>query len=469
MISKQDIMIFSREFGLRPDIVEKDYVLGWTLAGIFNHPALRMEWVFKGGTCLKKCFFETYRFSEDLDFTIIDPEHLDEAFLSDVFKEIAAWIYEQCGIEIPDDTIRFEVYENPRGHHSVQGRIGYRGPLQPKGALPRIKLDLTHDEILSLDPVIREVHHPYPDRPDDGIYIQCYAYEELFAEKVRALAERSRPRDLYDVIHLYRNEMKPDRDVTLKTLEQKCSFKGVAIPTMSLVESRPERVELETEWENMLAHQLPSLPPFEQFWRELPEVFEWLHGKTLKAVMHSLPRGAREDSSWHPPTMAQPWSTKVPLEIIRFAAANRLCVNLAYKGSKRLIEPYSLRRTQEGNLLLHTLRHDSGEHRAYRVDQIEDAVVTQISFTPKYAIELTPSGPISAPTSRRISTPSIRPKSTRVFSGHRRSIVGTRYVIECPYCGKRFNHTSNNTTLNRHKDKQGYPCPGRRGYLFEIR
>jgi predicted nucleotidyltransferase component of viral defense system len=78
LINRQEIMDFSREFGLRPDMVEKDYVLGWLLAGISNHKELAAKWVFKGGTCLKKCFFETYRFSEDLDFTINDPGHLDE-------------------------------------------------------------------------------------------------------------------------------------------------------------------------------------------------------------------------------------------------------------------------------------------------------------------------------------------------------------------------------------------------------
>jgi predicted nucleotidyltransferase component of viral defense system len=37
--------------------------------------------MFKDGTYLKKCFFETYRFSEDLDFTITDASHLDADFL----------------------------------------------------------------------------------------------------------------------------------------------------------------------------------------------------------------------------------------------------------------------------------------------------------------------------------------------------------------------------------------------------
>ncbi len=63
-------MDFTGEFGLAAQVIEKDYVLGWVLAGIFNHPVIGSSWVFKGGTCLKKCFFETYRFFEDLDFTL---------------------------------------------------------------------------------------------------------------------------------------------------------------------------------------------------------------------------------------------------------------------------------------------------------------------------------------------------------------------------------------------------------------
>jgi predicted nucleotidyltransferase component of viral defense system len=42
---------------------------------------LRDAWVFKGGTCLKKCFVETYRFSEDLDFTVRENGPLEPAAL----------------------------------------------------------------------------------------------------------------------------------------------------------------------------------------------------------------------------------------------------------------------------------------------------------------------------------------------------------------------------------------------------
>lgn len=321
MIDKSEIMDFSREFGLTANVIEKDYVLGWILAGIFNHAEIGPSWVFKGGTCLKKCYFETYRFSEDLGFTLRDSNHIDQEFLVNCFKDISDWVYDAAGIEIPKDIIRYDVYENKRGGMSAQGRVGYRGPMQRRGDLPRIKLDLTTDEILVLDPAVREVHHPYSDLPATGIQIRCYSFEEVFAEKIRALAERKRPRDLYDVVHLYRHdELKPDHSLILSTLEKKCEFKKMSVPTMETFENRSEREELEAEWKNMLAHQLLGLPPFEQFWSELPEVMEWLHGTVEKAVKEAIPYGrATIDESWRPPSMAQAWHTTVPLEKIRFA------------------------------------------------------------------------------------------------------------------------------------------------------
>ena len=114
MIDKSEIMDFSREFGLTANVIEKDYVLGWVLAGIFNHTEIGASWVFKGGTCIKKCYFETYRFSEDLDFTLTQSSHLNREFLIKCFKEISEWVYNATGIEIPKDVIRFDVYENRR-------------------------------------------------------------------------------------------------------------------------------------------------------------------------------------------------------------------------------------------------------------------------------------------------------------------------------------------------------------------
>ncbi|MBT2969595.1 MAG: nucleotidyl transferase AbiEii/AbiGii toxin family protein [Candidatus Thiodiazotropha sp. (ex Ctena orbiculata)] len=471
MIDRQEVMDFAREFGLTPQVVEKDYTLGWLLAGIAAHPEIGQSWVFKGGTCLKKCYFETYRFSEDLDFTLSNPEHLSEDFLLEAFHRVADWLVDQAGIEVPADTIRFEVYKNPRDHNSAQGRVGYRGPMQRRGDAPRIKLDLTDDEILVLDPVMREVHHPYSDRPDTGIHVLSYDFEEVFAEKIRALAERERPRDLYDVVHLYRREgIDPDRTLILSTLAEKCQFKGIDVPTMEILANQPEKVDLEADWDHMLAHQLPVLPPFQQFWNELSDVFDWLHQTKEKQVFAKVQAygGGVIDESWSPPPMAHAWNIGVPLEVVRFAAANRLCVDLEYRGAEgrqtgRLIEPYSLRRTQDGNILLYAVRQEDGQPRSYRVDRIQDATATNISFSPKYTIELTSSGPLHAPETERIST-----RRMGGFGRVRRgSGASPTYVVECSYCGRNFKRKTTGTTLKSHKDKNGYPCPGRHGYLVD--
>src|SRR5665648_426365 len=58
-----------KEAGLSWEIIEKDYILSWVLAGIAANKKLQNKLVFKGGTALKKCYFGNYRFSEDLDFT----------------------------------------------------------------------------------------------------------------------------------------------------------------------------------------------------------------------------------------------------------------------------------------------------------------------------------------------------------------------------------------------------------------
>lgn len=149
-----------------------------------------------------------------------------------------------------------------KGESDIGPRYPIRGPMQRRGDAPRIKLDLTANEILVREPAEREVHHPYTDRPVDGINISCNSFEEVFAEKIRALAERERPRDLYDVVHLYRHdELTPNREIVFNTLEKKCLFKGITIPTFVALEAQPARAELEAEWENMLGHQLPMLPP----------------------------------------------------------------------------------------------------------------------------------------------------------------------------------------------------------------
>jgi len=484
VIGKAELLGIAAALRLNPHVVEKDYALGWALAGIFAHEELTENWVFKGGTCLKKCYFETYRFSEDLDFTLQDGAHLEEPFLKRVFAENADWIYEQSGLEFPPDSQDFEIFENPRGNPICQGKLSYRGPVSPRsGGLPRVKLDLTADEHLVLPPVRMPIFHPYSDAPDGGIEVLAYAYEEAFGEKVRALAERTRPRDLYDVINLYRNEeARPSSAVLLDVLRQKCEFKGIAIPQTGDLDGH--RGDLEGSWDSMLAHQLPELPPVASFWEALPGFFAWLAGVQAPAIPAAYTMAPGE-TVIRERTLRLPVSERIQphLEVIRFAAANRLCVELDYadqqgRRSNRVIEPYSLRRTQEDNIVLHAWNVDRNAHRSYRVDRIKGARTINRSFTPRYAIELTPTGPVSIPPTERSSSGIVigggfgsprataRRPATRSSSSFRQ---GPTYVYQCGMCGNKFRRKTMNGRLNKHNAPGGFPCSGRTGFLVETK
>jgi predicted nucleotidyltransferase component of viral defense system len=478
VIDKREIIDSATAPGLNPHVVEKDYVLGWLLWGIHNHDALRESWVFKGGTCLKKCFFETYRFSEDLDFTLTDPGHIDADFLHRVFSEIGERVYEETGIEVPAAAQRFEIYQNPRGQTSCQGRIAYRGPVSPTGKnMPRIALDLTADECVVLSAALSPVFHPFSDEPDGGIAVRSYAYEEAFGEKIRALAERTRPRDLYDVINLFRNaDARPAAAALRGVLAQKCKFKGIAIPVLPTWSRIAPNLKADGRpcWHTSSRLCRRS----KTFWEALPAFFAWLEGGAAPQVPAAFVGGAGEELILER-TLRLPVSgeARSHLEIIRFAASNRLCVELDYQGSTRRIEPYSLRRTLDGNIILHAHNVDRNEHRSYRVDRIQGTRVTAQTFTPRYAVELTPKGPVAiAPTTTggsrssgfgNMVVPQRRTRAPRArgigYSG------GPPYVYECSYCGKRFNRKTQTTSLNPHKDKSGYPCSGRYAHLVDTR
>ena len=139
----------------------------------------------------------------------------------------------------------------------------------------------------------------------------------------------------------------------------------------------------------MLGHQLQTLPPVEAFWEVLPEFFSWLQTRVMLTEPPKY-RLAPGESLLGERTLRLPVPGRVQsyLEIIRFAATNRLCVDLEYQGSVRRVEPYSLRRTRDGNIVLHATRASDGEHRSYRVDRIQGARATRQTFSPRFAVEL---------------------------------------------------------------------------------
>ena len=175
MIPKAEVLTTAEDSGLLPTTVEKDYVLGWVLFGFANQDGLN-EWAFKGGTCLKKCYFDTYRFSEDLDFTAPGGGLYGNTEIQKALTEVAGWVQRDAGIEFPLDRLTIEELTNKRGEQTFQAKLTYAGPLGlAKKSLQRIKFDITQDEIVVDPPERRDVYHPYSDLPEPTPAVTCYS------------------------------------------------------------------------------------------------------------------------------------------------------------------------------------------------------------------------------------------------------------------------------------------------------
>ena len=231
-------------------------------------------WAFKGWTCLKKCYLEDYRFSEDLDFTCLPAGTAAAAEVLPVLKRMLQRVSDESGVYFQSTEPRFEMRDNGT---SAEGRIYYRGPRN--APLVRIKLGVTaaDAERVVCPTVLRPISHDYSDDLPGGVPVRCYSLEEIFAEKVRALGDRCLPRDLYDVVNLFRRRAGIiDADHVAALYVEKCRDKDLSVFALADLEDQDWRAEMKVDWVRMLGNQLPDLPPLAEYWDDLPLVFEWL-------------------------------------------------------------------------------------------------------------------------------------------------------------------------------------------------
>lgn len=253
MIGDAEIRRIARTAGVEPRIVELDYALGWALRGIASHDALSPRLVFKGGTCLRKCYFPDYRFSEDLDFTAtkwLDWDDLDNA-LRDAFAQAS----ELSGIDFAAADSRLDIIDDAYGRESVRLTVYWRGPHARRGSPPGLRLDVTRNEVVLFEPVRRAVTHSFSDEGEAGpIEIVCYALEEVMAEKIRAvLGQRIHAvaRDIYDIFSLLEHV---DEGKVLKGLPRKLVTRGVDVSGLDSARLSSRKEEFRSDWERNLMY-----------------------------------------------------------------------------------------------------------------------------------------------------------------------------------------------------------------------
>ncbi len=236
MIPDFELKQKARTFKVPISSIERDYAQSWLLSHL-------PKMAFKGGSCIRKAYIDNYRFSDDLDFTL-----LENCNLSDLKSKIQKTIKKtrnSSGISFLDD-LKSEEVKN--GYVFI---IYFR-ILRSSGDPHKIKMDITKKENeIIFDPVQkRDILHKYSDKINEQINV--YTLEEIFTEKTRSLFERTRPRDLYDVWYL-------NKKITFDILlfQKKCNYKKVE-PNIKELISRKQNYE--NAWKASLRHQLPELP-----------------------------------------------------------------------------------------------------------------------------------------------------------------------------------------------------------------
>lgn len=268
MINKAELTRKSKEWGVRFDIVEKDYCISWVLKGIAEEPKLTNHLLFKGGTALKKCYFGEYRFSEDLDFTGIDS--LEKEVLESSFKEVCQKVTHESGCEF--ELTSFSKIRDAENEEAYEGKVAFRGPTKPQSIKPIIKIDLSFYEKVVLPPVKKEILHPYSDQFQTEVL--TYSLEEILAEKLRSILQQKnrvpRPRDFYDVWTLL--QMDSSKIMFSKISDvffKKCEYKEVDFNSIKDFFDSNLLNKNRIAWKTSIARQVSELIEFDQMIEEL--------------------------------------------------------------------------------------------------------------------------------------------------------------------------------------------------------
>jgi len=269
MIKPGEIDKIAIKEGVRATQIQKDYIISWVLWGISQSEFLNENLVFKGGTCLKKIYFSDYRFSEDMDFTLIDDTINDDEIIKNIEILFEA-VFDASRIPLTIENGSFGVHKDSG---SIKFKIEYKG----SHGSDTLKVDITRGENLLYPTDSMSVFNTYSDLKEEAkIIIKAYSLEEVLIEKLTALMGRTIPRDLYD-FHYLTEEFKMQLEDVYIEFMIKAKHKGHTPKGFLDKVSRKENIFLR-DWEDSLAKQMKKgeLSDFKQVWRKSNAQFKKL-------------------------------------------------------------------------------------------------------------------------------------------------------------------------------------------------
>jgi predicted nucleotidyltransferase component of viral defense system len=236
MITRAHITRRAAQDNVPAKTVERDYVLAQVIAGIGaleNDTGL----VFKGGTALRLCHFDDYRYSADLDFSLVSGSREDG--YDAITRALASTGGSTQELHLTDDK---------------PPRIAYVGPL---GRERTLKLDLADDEMV-LSTERQRLLPRWPDLPEDAS-VHVYTLLEIAGEKLRCVLQRLQCRDLYDLFILF-EEAQVDATEAAQIFRPKAEHRDID-PDAFAARYRERIDQFRKRWEVELREHVPGKIP----------------------------------------------------------------------------------------------------------------------------------------------------------------------------------------------------------------
>jgi predicted nucleotidyltransferase component of viral defense system len=224
-------------------IIYKDYVITAILEKI-SEKSYSDKLIFKGGTCLKKIYFEETRFSVDIDFTCLE-DGISDKLITDLKTELEYKTIRSVTFD--------KIKENGRWENSVSYKVKYKDLNEHPNS---VKIDISHREVPILEPEIRNILNPDYDQIPD-FKLKVFPLKEILAEKFRAVFTRNVARDVFDVWFLLRKGVEIDLRLVEKKMEIYDDIEFKKDDFINRIEEKRD------DWERDLRMLVPESPGFD--------------------------------------------------------------------------------------------------------------------------------------------------------------------------------------------------------------
>ncbi len=247
MIKNIELKLIAVERQVPLATVERDYAQNWLLKYLNE-----INMVLKGGTGLRKVYYKEYRFSDDLDFTLLG--NTRKRALTNKIVKATQKAKEESGINF------LGITDPDKTKTGYKLKVGFR-----ISQTMNVRLDITtlDNEEVVLPVAERSINHLFPDCLD-GV-IKAYDINEILVEKSRSIFQRGFPRDLYDVWYLIRDGIKINKEL----LKRKFEYKGVK---MDISKLKSEREKIKSGWFKSLNKQIHDVPDFNLVFDKVSEI-----------------------------------------------------------------------------------------------------------------------------------------------------------------------------------------------------